>query len=152
VGEINCLKSGTLDVIWNTAPSVSLTYTLKSPVTGKIYSSSAGSFNGLTESNYNLAVQSGISCQKQYPATINIPIEECTETFITPDKDGDKDSFYFTASGKAIIYDKNGNIVKTLIIPSEWDGSSKLGKLVSQGYYVADINDGQEFIKISVIY
>jgi hypothetical protein len=151
IDEINCLKAGTLNIQWTSPPLQPLSYSIQS-LSGKTYSSPTGSFKGLTESDYILTVKSGSSCQKQYPGTIHIPTEECTETYITPDKDGDKDSFYFTASGKVVIYDKNGAVVKTLLIPSEWDGSSKLGKLVGQGYYVADINDGQELIKISVLY
>jgi internalin A len=150
VDGINCLKAGNLKVNWAPLPTQAVTYSLQGSQTGKTYSSASGSFSGLTESDYILYIIAGPSCQKSYP--VHVPVEECTETFITPDKDGDKDSFFFSASGKAVIYDKNGTVVKTLSIPAEWDGSSKLGKLVTQGYYVADINDGQEYIKISVIY
>ena len=148
--EINCIKTGTLGV---SMPNYSfpLTYELKSPSSGKIYLSTSGQFTGLTESDYVLRVQTPTGCSKTFSKDIKIPQQKCKDYLITPDNDGNADTYYFEASGKAEIYDKRGNLVRRLNIPGEWDCSSERGK-VANGYYIANINDGESQIGLSVVY
>jgi len=149
--EINCESSGTLKVNLNSLPTQSYSFTLKSPVTGNTLTSTTGFFNNLTEPTYTLSATIGNSCSITLP-TINIPYEQCKEAFITPDGDGQNDTYYFSQTGTANIYDKNGIVVRTLTIPGEWDGTSKSGQKVVQGYYAVSINNGADYVKISVIY
>jgi hypothetical protein len=151
VTGIHCVETGTLSVIGLKPSGSNVTYVLKSNVTGKTQTSQIGIFVGLTESQYALSFQRAPSCEKSYASPILVPIEPCKEAYLTPNNDGDTDSIFFPQTGKVIIYDKRGSIVKTLSIPSEWDGTTKNG-LVAQGYYTADINNGQELINISVMY
>ena len=150
--KVSCMKNGTLKINLLSLPTQAYTFYLKSIITSKTDSSTTGFFKGLTQPEYILSVTSGTSCQVTLSSHILIPYEECIETFITPDNDKDRDSYYFEKKGTAIIYDKTGAKIKSLIIPNEWDGSSNSGKLVTPGYYVVDINNGEETIRISVIY
>lgn len=147
--EINCTKTGTLEV---TSPYTSaLKYTLKSPSSAKTYTSTTGKFIGLTEAHYVLSMQTSTGCVKTFPSEIKIPHQKCKDYLLTPDNDGNADTFYFEASGKVEIYDKRGNLVKRLSIPAEWDCTGEKGK-VSNGYYIADINNGESQIGLSVVY
>lgn len=148
--EINCMKTGTLDV--TLSPAVThLTYILESPKSGKSFTSSTGRFQGLTEPTYTLSVQTATGCRKIYPKEIKIPFQRCKDYLITPDNDGNADTFYFEESGKAEIYDKRGNLIRKMSIPAEWDCFSEKGKVPS-GYYIANINDGESQIGLSVVY
>lgn len=147
--EINCMKTGTLEVISTNTPS--LKYTLKSPSSAKTYTSNTGKFIGLTEPSYELSMQTTTGCTKTFPSEIKIPLIKCKDYLLTPDNDGNADTFYFEASGKVEIYDKRGNLVKRLSIPAEWDCTGEKGK-VSNGYYIADINNGESQIGLSVVY
>ncbi|MBC7388224.1 MAG: leucine-rich repeat domain-containing protein [Opitutaceae bacterium] len=149
VTDIICKKAGSLFVM---APSKNkYTYELKSPVTQKIFTSTTGRFDGLTEPVYKLSVKTSTGCSKAYPVDIKIPGSSCKDYLITPDNDGNMDTFFFEASGKVEIFDKRGNMVKRLSIPSEWDCSSDKGKVAS-GYYIANINDGESQIGLSIVY
>lgn len=147
--EINCTKTGTLEVI--SLPASALKYILKSSSSAKTYTSTTGKFIGLTEASYLLSIQTSTGCTKTYPSEIKIPLLKCKDYLLTPDNDGNADTFYFEASGKAEIYDKRGNLVKRLSIPAEWDCTGDKGK-VSNGYYIADINNGESQIGLSVVY
>ena len=149
VTEINCQKTGSLEVSYPT--SNGLVYELKSPITGKVFTSTTGKISGLTEPSYILSIKTTTGCSKSYPKEIKIPTQKCKDYLITPDNDGNADTFFFEATGKVEIYDKRGNIVKRLSIPSEWDCTSDKGKVAS-GYYIANINDGESQIGLSVVY
>lgn len=148
VTEINCQKTGTLEVNY---PATNVVYELKSPITGKVFTSTTGKISGLTEPSYILSIKTPTGCTKSYPKEIKIPTQKCKDYLVTPDNDGNADTFFFEASGKVEIYDKRGNMVKRLSIPSEWDCTSDKGKVAS-GYYIANINDGESQIGLSVVY
>jgi hypothetical protein len=138
-----------LDVSYPTASG--LVYELKSPITGKVFTSTTGKISGLTEPSYILSIKTPTGCSKSYPKEIKIPTQKCKDYLVTPDNDGNADTFFFEATGKVEIYDKRGNMVKRLTIPSEWDCTSDKGKVAS-GYYIANINDGESQIGLSVVY
>jgi hypothetical protein len=148
--EINCLKTGTLEVSPAT-PINSLQYQLKSPESGKVYTSQNGKFFGLSEPAYILSVQTSTGCSKTSSKQVKIPTQKCKDYLITPDNDGNADTFYFEATGKVEIYDKRGNMIRRLSIPSEWDCFTDKGKVAS-GYYIANINDGESQIGLTVAY
>ncbi|HTF82830.1 MAG TPA: hypothetical protein VL947_13935, partial [Cytophagales bacterium] len=110
-----------------------------------------GSFNNLVEGSYSLQIVTDKGCLVSYPKDINIAKENCTYPLITPNGDGDHDEYYFEQLGEVSIYDKKGNLIKTMSIPGPWDASSPTGK-VRTGLYVADVNHGEKIIKISVVY
>ncbi|MBO9699505.1 MAG: leucine-rich repeat domain-containing protein [Sporocytophaga sp.] len=152
ISGINCLGTGSVLIKLEGENPATLVYELKSQSTANIYKSSFGSFTGLSDESYNLKVSLDANCQKEFPDAIKIPLEPCNETFITPNNDGDKDGFFFSETGKAVIYDKSGNKIKELSIPAEWNGTSEKGNLVAIGYYIANINNGENYIRISVLY
>lgn len=147
---IDCIKTGELQVDTTSVSAQDLIYRLESSTTGKSFASEAGAFKGLSEPEYTLTIEASPSCIKTY-GTVKIPVDPCEDIYITPDNDGEKDSYFISATGTAIIYDKNGNRVKTLTLPSDWDGYGKSGK-VPPGYYLVEINDGEDFLNITVIY
>lgn len=151
-GKIGCFKAGTLKVSLISMPSQEYTFYLQSPVSGDTLVSQTGFFNGLNQPEYMLSVKAGSSCEVILPDRIVMPFDECNEIFITPNGDGDKDSHFFSHTGSAVIYDKNGNPVIAFPIPAEWDGSSGSGMLVAPGYYSADINHGENYVNITVLY
>jgi hypothetical protein len=146
--EANCLKTGTLTIASD--GSTGLLYSLKSPNSGRTFHASNGHFIGLTESVYDLTISTSTGCSGTI-SSVKIPIQTCKDYLITPDNDGNMDTYHFTEIGKVEIYDKRGNMVKRMTIPAEWDGSSDRGKVAS-GYYIASINDGESQIGLSVVY
>jgi len=149
VTSITCKKSGTVQI--KTTSNEITDYYLKGKVTGHVYHTTNGNFVGLSEPLYSLSIANKRGCQKQYPNEIRLEKEECQKALVTPNGDGETDSYFFARSGTVIIYDKNGGIIKTLSIPNEWDGSAKSGR-VAPGLYLADVNNGEELINISVVY
>jgi len=148
---ISCQSNGQLKINIMSLPVQSYIFNLKSQVTADSITSNTGVFNNLTEPQYTLYATIGAICKVTLP-TIKIPYEECKEAFITPNGDGENDTYFFSETGTATIYDKNGVAVRTIAIPAEWDGTSKSGQKVSQGYYAASINNGADYVRISVIY
>lgn len=146
--SISCNKSGSLTI--KNLQNQSVRYILKNDISGATSVSSNGFFAGLSEPKYWLSFKNNTGCETA-PIEIFIPKEECRQVLITPNGDGESDAYFFTQTGKVTIYDKRNSTIKTFSIPSEWDGSGKNGK-VSPGYYIADINNGEEAITISVVY
>lgn len=146
--SISCNKSGSLSI--KNLQNQSVSYILKNDISGASSTSSNGFFAGLSEPKYWLSFKNTTGCETA-PIEIFIPKDECRQVLITPNGDGESDTYFFTQTGKVTIYDKRNSIIKTFSIPSEWDGSGKNGK-VSPGYYIADINNGEEAMTISVVY
>jgi len=146
--SISCNKSGSLSI--KNLQNQTVSYILQNDFSGTTSVSTTGFFAGLSERKYWLSFKNTTGCETA-PIEIFIPKEECRQVLITPNGDGESDTYFFTQTGKVTIYDKRNSIVKTFSIPSEWDGSGKNGK-VSPGYYIADINNGEEAITISVVY
>ena len=149
ISEISCLTTGTLTITGSKHPIA--TYELMGKNTGKLYTNNTGRFSGLSETTYSLTLKSENGCVKKYANPIVINQKECEETILSPDGDGQSDSYYFPENGKVVIYNKQGEVIKTLSIPGEWNGYSDKGK-VSSGFYVADINNGKRLIGITVLY
>ncbi|MBC7389615.1 MAG: hypothetical protein H7329_10415 [Opitutaceae bacterium] len=149
--EINCLSKGLIVISGYGSPNFPATYELLSTLSSKYIKSSTGIFEGLSESSYKLKVNIKNGCSYSYPTVITMPVKECEEVLISPDNDGSADSYYFADTGKVIIYDKRGNVIKTLAIPASWDGSTDKGK-VTNGFFVADVNSGNKLIGITVLY
>ncbi|GAL84382.1 leucine-rich repeat-containing protein [Sporocytophaga myxococcoides] len=152
ISGINCLGTGSVLIKLEGENPATLSYELKSQSTSNTFKSTFGSFTGLSDESYSLKIFLDDKCQKDFPEAIKIPLEPCDETFITPNNDGDKDGFFFSETGKAVIYDKSGNKIKELSIPAEWNGTSEKGNIVAIGYYIANINNGANYIRISVLY
>jgi Leucine-rich repeat (LRR) protein len=151
VTEINCTKSGALTLSANPLPP-NVTYTLKSPMSGKTFTSQTGQFTGLLEPKYVLSFQTTTGCTKTYSKNIVLPFQECKDFLITPDNDGNMDTYYFSGTGTVKIFDKSGYPVKEMKIPGEWDCTSSNSGKVPIGYYIAYINEGETQIGLSVMY
>ncbi|WMJ72032.1 hypothetical protein RCC89_02430 [Cytophagaceae bacterium ABcell3] len=145
-----CNKTGEIITDLSSVEGYDLRFTLTSLTSGKEYTSESGAFYGLTEPSYNLRVYSE-SCHKEHKERLEVPVEKCREVILTPYGGGENESYWFEQTGSVKIYNKNGVVVKDLTVPGTWDGMGVSG-LVSPGYYVADINNGEEFVNISVIY
>jgi internalin A len=143
VGEINISVQGYV------APNTN--YTIKSISFGSSENNASGFFMGLIDTAYALKINFSSTCILNYTPTLKLPIESCKDVFITPNNDGDMDTYLITGSGSAVIYDKNGNVVKMVTLPYVWDGSGKQG-IVAPGYYIVVVNGGNDRITISVLY
>lgn len=146
--DINCLNEGSVFV--TTGAEKVNSFELLS-MTGKKHVSSNGNFEKLSETSYTLSLTTSTGCTKAYQKTVTLGQKECEEVLLSPDNDGQGDSYFFKEHGKVTIYDKRGQVVKSLTIPGEWDGSSDKGK-VFNGFYVADINNGAKLLGITVLY
>ncbi len=147
--EINCEKSGTLKI--NTPQDNLYEYTLKGLNSGKKQNSTTGYFTGLAETTYTLSITAPNCETANYPYIITIPKEDCTKALITPNNDGNQDNFFFEDKGTVKIFDKRGELIKSMTIPGYWDASSEKG-IVPQGIYIVNINNGEKNITISVVY
>jgi hypothetical protein len=129
-----------------------MVHCLTSKTTNKITSNTSGTFTDLTEQTYNLEIKTSPSCIVKYPKTIVLNKTTCNETFISPNGDGDHDSYTFESSGTVSIYNKNGILVNKFNAPYTWDGTDFSGKLVDVGLYFIYINNEKKSTHISVVY
>lgn len=61
-------------------------------------------------------------------------LENCDATF-SPNGDGQSDTYYIEVTGKTLIYDKYGKMVRELNAPTYWDGTTTNGDLAEPGIY-----------------
>jgi hypothetical protein len=146
-----CFKQGALKVELVNQPKNNYSFVLKSPNSGKTWTSTNGEFQNLNEPTYTLKVLGERSCVYDLAEKIQLPIEECEEIVITPNGDQVEENFYFSQVGTATLMDKFGNKVGELNLPLLWDARVK-GQLLPRGYYLVNINKGEKILKLTLIY
>ncbi len=147
-----CQEAGSLKIKAFNQPQENLQYHLKSKATDRVFTTTKGVFNNLSNPNYLLYAQASDRCVKLIDDNIEVPIEKCKDAFFTPNNDGVDDNFYFEQVGEAKIYNKWGQLIQTLRIPGEWNGELNDSKKITPGYYTININDGEEIFHLSVVY
>ncbi|WP_018344359.1 leucine-rich repeat domain-containing protein [Cytophaga aurantiaca] len=149
--KTDCGNSGSLDIEVQGFVAPGTTYELTSTSFGTTEYYNVNKMTGLIDTAYNLQINFSTACIANYPLPLEMPVVDCNEAFMTPNNDGDMDTYLFTGKGSLVIYDKYGKEVKRANLPYEWDGYGQRG-LVQPGYYIVIINGGKEQIHISVLY
>lgn len=151
ITDIECMRPGSITVQDLNTEASQNTYLLKSDVSTKTISAKNGKFSELTEPNYTFSIVAKDGCVKTWSTPISIGQQECEEVLLYPDSEGNS-SYYFEQTGEVTIYDKRGNVVKKLVVPGAWTGQGVKGQKLPSGFYVADVNNGQKLIGITVLY
>lgn len=149
--KTDCSNSGTVKIFVTGYAPPTTTYQLRSLSLGGIERYTTNYITGLIDTAYALQVDFSPGCILDYSESIKMPYVDCKEVFMTPNNDGDADTYFITGTGSAMIYDKNGKEVKRVTLPYEWNGYGSNG-LVQTGYYIVVINGGKDKIYISVLY
>jgi internalin A len=148
-----CTSLGKLKISWkgNYADSVSIRLVNKDNLKESI-PNSQNEFTDLRSGDYVILITSQDSnCTDNMTQDIVLNSKKCDEIVLTPNNDGFEDTLYFSQSGNAQIINDKGKVVKDLKLPIDWDGSAADGYL-PQGYYLVNINNGKEYLHVSVIY
>lgn len=75
-------------------------------------------------------------------------LENCDATF-SPNGDGLSDTYYIEATGKTLIYDKYGKVIRELNAPTYWDGTMNNGDLAEPGiYFVVNGSSSQKTVTL----
>jgi len=149
--KADCSSNGTMKIVVHGYVPSTTTYQLRGMSQGSIETYSSNYITGLIDSSYGLQIKFSPSCILDYPNTIKMPAMDCKEVFMTPNNDGDMDTYLIPGTGSGVIYDKNGKEIKRVSLPYEWNGYGSNG-LVSPGYYIVVINGGKDRLYISVLY
>lgn len=149
--KTDCSNSGTVKVSVQGYVPQTTTYQLTALSQGWIQKYSTNYITGLVDTGYALQIHFSPACILDYSKNIEMPYVDCKEVFMTPNNDGDMDTYFITGTGSGIIYDKNGKEVKRVTLPYEWNGYGPNG-LVAAGYYIVVINGGKDKVYISVLY
>lgn len=107
-------------------------------------------FEGIEAGTYSLTVKHPSGCERHIDG-LAIASEACEEVIITPDDDGYQDTFYFDYTGTGVLYDKFGNKITELTLPTLWDAKVDHQK-VNPGYYTLDVNQGATQVGVTVVY
>jgi internalin A len=146
-----CLVQGALKVNLSAQPGKSYKYEIAGLKTQKIISSESGVFSHLEDTEYKLTISTPGGCRYSLLSAVVVPREKCSQVVVTPNGDGVDDTYFFEQSGEAKIVDKWGNTVSRLPLPKLWD--AYIGdQRIPVGYYLISINEGEEILKLSVIY
>src|SRR5690606_10753997 len=92
-------------------------------------------------SKFLIAKNIQINDREQFTFGGILDIGQSTTGLITPDGDGNEDSYYIRRRGMVRIHDGNGFLVRELKAPGPWDGTNNDGQLVTPGRYQLEIND-----------
>lgn len=73
---------------------------------------------------------------------------DCDAIF-SPNGDGQNDVYFLDYTGKTLIYDKYGRVVKEFYQPIQWDGYKSNGELATPGlYFIVSTNGAQSTVTI----
>lgn len=104
----------------------------------------------LPEGSYTLEIRKNL-CSVQWPAIVFVGRDtNCDFPVISPNKDGTAEDFYIPFSGKARIYNREGELMSEFPIPSTWNATDMGGQLLPMGTYIIKC-DGQPEIMITII-
>lgn len=144
--NITCASSGKITI----TPANKYTFVLFDLTKKDSIVTNNGQFTSLNTQYFKLKISQNIDCYYDY-GNIELQREVCDQVLITPNEDGDTDEYYFSQTGNVKIFNKRGDLVKQIKIPAYWNASNKNG-ILPQGFYIADINDGEKIVKISIVY
>jgi hypothetical protein len=147
----SCIKQGAVVISLSDQPGSNYKFDIEGLQTHTKYSSTSGQFANLEDLEYKLTVSAPNGCSYLIPNTIEIPREYCKQLVLTPNGDGVDDNYFFSQTGNAKVVDKFGNTTCQLTLPKLWDGYVNDHR-VPAGYYLININNGEEVLKMSVIY
>lgn len=143
--NLNCKQKSVIEV--TSLDQDSLTYLLFHE-NSLIQKNTSGVFTHLDDGMYTIQIESSV-CRGMYPEPIEVIWKKCPEVELSPNGDGSNDALFFQAEGKIIIYTEDGKRVTRLKGPIKWHGDAH-AELLPAGYYYADINNGAEFLSISI--
>ncbi|MDB5272545.1 MAG: leucine-rich protein [Chitinophagaceae bacterium] len=92
------------------------------------------------EGTYDLIVSDASGCEATFQSRLVIARNEQCDPVFYPNGDGIADTYYIENSGQAQIYNRAGELVKELVVPANWDGTTKKGEQAPSGLYVIVVN------------
>ena len=126
-----------------------ISYQLESGQTNFV--STTGDFELNREGEYLISVNDGV-CDESWlvPLIVKFDFDNCEPLSFSPNNDGIDDQIYIDGQGEAMIYDKSGQLIKSLNLPSYWDGLTNNKTQAITGNYVIIIGD-EKSINIALI-
>lgn len=152
--DASCEKqSGSLFIDENTIAEGQKPYrfALREVSTSALISSPGNGFTNLDSGIYELVVTDAKGCQSVWNNEIRVTKKNDCVPVISPDNDGVADAYFISQSGTARIYNRYGELKKTLPIPGEWYATDEAGNTVPMGNYVIVCNNQEQKIVITVI-
>lgn len=148
--DIDCENGGQIQLVDKNLDASAFKYSITSN-SGKYIDAQNWSFTGLNELKYNLTIKATDGCSRTLLKPIYLKQKTCEEFLLCPNAESNN-SYEFVDTGLVKIYDKQGNVVHQMPIPNLWNGQGLKSHKVPTGFYVADINNGQKTIGITVVY
>ncbi|MBX9851253.1 MAG: hypothetical protein K2X86_05775 [Cytophagaceae bacterium] len=122
-------------------------YKVKNSINGNEITFTSANLNIPQQGYYDLEIKDNIGCTVNLQKKINIQRNPHCDPIIYPDSPGPESSYYIENTGKALVYNKEGKVVKELSLPAYWDGTDKNGSVVDSGLYMIIIN---EHVKVAI--
>jgi hypothetical protein len=126
-------------------------FTLQEVTTRVRIASANNEFALLDGGVYELTVTDAQGCQRIWYDEIRVTKKNDCIPVISPDNDGVADAFYIPNTGVARVYNRYGELKKTLIVPGEWYGNDESGNTVPMGSYVIICDNQRQRISITVV-
>ncbi|MFN3404855.1 MAG: hypothetical protein ACK40G_12220 [Cytophagaceae bacterium] len=125
------------------------TYKITNVISGKAEEYSASSVS-LTTGNYHLTIIDSHGCEKTAYEKIKLPRGQNCDPVIYPEMPGPESSYFIEATGKAVVYNVNGEKVFEAESPTYFKGKDKSGNILDSGLYMIVVND-QINIPVTII-
>lgn len=104
---------------------------------------------------YQLAISSRVPALDSftvYTETVTLKvISPHSPVLITPNNDGENDTYAINKTGKITIVDKRGDIINTLMGPIVWDCTDAGGNLLTTGVYFLIFETGETPVELSIL-
>ena len=105
-------------------------------------------FNNVPPGKYNFIIEDNTNCTSSVEVTIPKP-KNC-DPVITPNGDGQMDTYFIEDTGIAKIINLDGIVVKQLTTPAVWDGTKADGSPADSGYYAIVLNE-KKYSNITIV-
>lgn len=151
VTSASCISGGKVLLTENGAHATSVNeYILKDVDSGAITTSTTPEIVELNPARYNLSLNIA-DCALFWPETIEIVKDQsCESPVISPNNDGTAEDFYVPYQGLAKIYNRQGQVVNEITVPSAWSGTDRSGNPLPMGVYII-VCEGYKEITITVV-
>jgi internalin A len=127
-----------LDETSFTSGTAPFSYTIANKKDTLLFATS--SFTMTHEGIYDIIVKDATGCEVTFESRLSIKRNEQCDAVFYPNGDGVADTYYIENTGTAQIFNRSGEVVKTLTVPASWDGTNNKGQDVPSGLYVIVVN------------
>ncbi len=105
----------------------------------------------VSEGVYKIRANDVRNCEAEYDEEI-VVLQNCLNNYpvFTPNDDGVEDTYFIPYEGEIKIFNRTGQLIRSITTPAYWDGKDSNGDILPMGNYVMTTDSGKT-VNITIV-